>query len=50
MALQDAGVKYIIAKAGDKFHKKILNKLNIDEVVIPEEYVGEMTAKKILNQ
>lgn len=50
MALQDAGVKYIIAKAGDTFHKQILNKLNIDEVVFPEEYVGELTAKKILEE
>ena len=50
MALQDAGVKYIIAKAGDKFHKQILSKLNINEVVFPEEFVGEMTAQKILSQ
>lgn len=33
MALQEAEVKYIIAKAGDKYHKKVLQKLNIDEVV-----------------
>ena len=26
-----------------------LNKLNIDEVVFPEEFVGELTAKKILD-
>lgn len=49
MALQEAGVKYIIAKAGDKFHKKVLEKLCIDEVVFPEEYVGELTARKILD-
>ena len=49
MALQDSGVKYIIAKAGDKFHKKVLEKLGIDEVVFPEEYVGELTARKILD-
>ena len=48
MALQEAGVKYIIAKAGDKFHKKVLEKLNINEVVFPEEFVGELTAQKIL--
>ena len=48
MALQDAGVKHIIAKAGDKFHKKVLEKLGIDEVVFPEEYVAEITANKIL--
>lgn len=48
MALQESGVKYIIAKAGDKFHKQVLKKLGINEVVFPEEYVGELTAKKIL--
>ena len=48
MALQEAGVKYIIAKAGDKFHKKVLEKLNVDEVIFPEEYVGEITAQNIL--
>ena len=50
MALQEAGVKCIIAKAGDKFHKKVLEKLNVDEVVFPEEFVGELTAKKILTE
>lgn len=49
MALQEAGVKYIIAKAGDKFHKKVLEKLNINEVVFPEEFVGEITAQNILD-
>lgn len=48
MALQEAGVKYIIAKAGDKFHKKVLQKLNVDEVVFPEEFVGELTAENII--
>lgn len=49
MALKEAGVKYIIAKAGDKFHKQVLKKLDINEVVFPEEFVGELTAKNILN-
>ena len=48
MALKEAGVKHIIAKAGDKFHKLVLQKLEIDEVVFPEEYVAEITAKNIL--
>lgn len=49
MALKDAGVKHIIAKAGDKYHKKVLSKLDIDEVVFPEEFVGELTANNIIN-
>ena len=46
---KELGVKYIIAKAGNKLHKDILNRLNIDEVVFPEEFVGESTAENILN-
>lgn len=49
IALKEAGVKYIIAKAGDKYHKKVLSKLDIDEVVFPEEFVGELTAQNIIN-
>ena len=49
MILQERGVKYIIAKPGNKIHKNILNRLNIDEVVFPEEFVGESTAENILN-
>lgn len=50
MALKDAGVKYIIAKAGDRYHKQVLKKLDINEVVFPEEFVGELTAQNILNR
>ena len=48
MILQERGVKYIIAKAGNKLHKNILNRLNVNEVVFPEEFVGESTAENIL--
>lgn len=50
MILKEAGVKYIISKAGNKLHKDILEKLEIDEVVLPEEYVANLTAEKILNK
>lgn len=49
MILEECGVKYIIAKAGSKLHKDILNRLNINEIIFPEEYVGELTAEKIIN-
>ena len=49
LALQEADVKYIIAKAGDKLHKRLLEKINITEVVFPEEFVADITAQKILN-
>lgn len=48
IALQDAGVKYVIAKAGNKYHKEVLKKINVDEIVFPEEIVGTMTADNIL--
>lgn len=48
LALKEAGVNYVIAKAGDKLHKSILEKLDVDEIVLPEEYMGIMTAKNIL--
>lgn len=48
IALQDAGVKYVIAKAGNKYHREVLKKINVDEIVFPEEVVGTMTAENIL--
>ena len=48
LALKEAGVGYIIAKAGNKLHKQILKKLDVDEIVLPEEYLGIMTAKNII--
>ena len=48
LALKEAGVNYVIAKAGDKLHKRILEKIDVDEIVLPEEYLGVMTAKSIL--
>ena len=50
LALKETKIGYIIAKAGDKLHKKVLEKLNIDEIVLPEEYVGILTAKNILTK
>lgn len=50
LALKEAGVNYIIAKAGDKLHKRILEKLDVDEIVLPEEYLGIMTAKNIIEK
>lgn len=48
LALKEAGVNYVIAKAGDRLHKRILEKLDVDEIVLPEEYMGIMTANNIL--
>ena len=50
LAMQEAEVKHVIAKAGDKLHKRVLEKLGVNEIVLPEEYVGILTAKNILKQ
>ena len=50
LALKETNIKYIIAKAGDKMHKEVLEKLDINEIVLPEEYMGIITAKKILEE
>ena len=50
LALKEAGVNYVIAKAGDKLHKRILEKLDVNEIVLPEEYMGIMTAQNILQK
>ena len=50
LALKEAGINYIIAKAGDRLHKRVLEKLDIDEIVLPEEYLGIVTAENILNK
>ncbi len=49
LALQEAGINYIIAKAGDRLHKRVLEKLEINEIVLPEEDSGVQTAQNIMN-
>ena len=50
LALKEAGVNYVIAKAGDKLHKQVLEKLNVDEIILPEEYLGILTARNIISR
>lgn len=50
LALKEAGIKHIIAKAGDKLHKQVLQKLEVDEIILPEEYLGILTAKNIIKR
>lgn len=50
MILKGLGIDYIIAKAGSKIHKDILEKLEVDEVVFPEEYVANMTVDRIIKK
>lgn len=50
LALKETNVKYIVAKAGDQLHKDVLKKLKIDEIVLPEEYLGIVTAQNIISK
>ena len=50
MALKENGVTKVIAKAGSKMHTKVLDKIGVDEIVFPEEYMGEVIAKDILEE
>lgn len=49
LALKDANIPRIIAKAGDRMHRKVLEKIHVDEIVLPEEKVGYETARKIID-
>ena len=50
MTLKENGVSKVIAKAGSKMHTKVLDKIGVDEIVFPEEYMGEVIADKISNE
>lgn len=49
LTLKDAKIPKIIVKAGDKMHRKLLEKIDVDEIVLPEEDLGYVTARKIIN-
>lgn len=49
LALKDANIPKIIAKAGDRMHRKVLEKIGVDEIVLPEEDLGYVTARRIIN-
>lgn len=50
MCLKENGVSKVIAKVGNKMHRKVLEKLGVDEIVFPEEYLGELTAQNIISE
>lgn len=47
MTLKENGVTRVIAKAGSRMHTKVLDKIGVDEIVFPEEYMGEVIADNI---
>lgn len=47
LALKELGMKEIVCKARDSQHKKILEKLGADRIIIPEYEMGLKTAVKL---
>lgn len=49
MQLKELGIPVIVAKAKNKVHKQILEKMGVDKVVRPEKEMGVQLAKTILS-
>ena len=47
MNLKELGVPYIVCKAHDETHRRVLEKLGVDRVVIPEQEHGERLARSL---
>ena len=50
LTLKENDVNHIIAKVGDKNHRKVLEKIGVDEIIFPEEYLGTIVAKKLIEE
>lgn len=50
LTLKENNVSKVIAKVGDKNHRKVLEKIGVDEIIFPEEYLGNLIAKKIIEE
>ena len=47
MNLKELGVPYIVCKAHDKTHSRVLEKLGVDRVIIPEQEHAERLARSL---
>ena len=47
MNLKELGVPYIICKAHDETHRKVLDKLGVDRVIIPEQENAQRLARSL---
>lgn len=45
---KEAGVPYVVAKALDELHAKVLRKIGVDRVVFPERDMGQRLAKALV--
>ncbi len=49
LILKDLGVPYIIVKAQNELHGKVLNKIGADKVVFPERDMGQRVAHHLIS-
>lgn len=49
MNLKELGVPYIVCKAHDETHRRVLEKLGADRVVIPEQEYAQRLARSLLS-
>lgn len=49
LTLKEMGVKYIIAKAHNELHSKVLNKVGADRVILPEKDMGVRVAHNLVS-
>ena len=47
MNLKELGVPYIVCKAHDETHRRVLEKLGVDRAVIPEQEYGQRLARSL---
>ncbi len=47
--LKEQGVPYILAKATDELHGKVLSKIGVDRVIYPEREMGLRVAKSLVS-
>ena len=50
MHLKELGVPYVIAKASDDFHGRMLAKLGADKVIFPERDMGRRIAHNLISE
>lgn len=49
MLLKEAGVKYVVAKALNRMHGLVLEKIGADRVIFPERDMGKRVAHNLVN-
>ena len=50
MHLKELGVPYVIAKASDDFHGRMLTRLGADKVIFPERDMGQRIAHNLISK